>query len=138
MCPYCGASSGPGAAVGGKAGSSWGWKQTAIVLVVALGAANVWQGMNREVGPDPEQEALHSPEEAVQRCRVAIDSAFAARDPEIVGPLEAEYLQGGEYEVTGTLDVLNGRARARQAVLCELQFTAETGWRVEHLESGSG
>ena len=106
--------------------------------MAALAAANVWQGMSRDVGPDPEQEALHSPEEAAQRCRVAIDSAFADREPEIVSRLEVEYLQGGEYEVTGTLDVLNGRARARQAVLCELQFTAEAGWRVEHLESGSG
>jgi len=109
-----------------------------MVLVVVLGVVNVWQTTSREVGPDPELEALHSPEEAAQRCRVAIDSVFAIQSPSIVSPLETDYLQGGEYAITGTVELLDGGRRIRRGTVCELQFRAETGWRVEHVALDPG
>ena len=102
-----------------------------MVAVVVLVALNLWAAATREVGPDPEVEALHSEEEAVRVCREAVESRLAARNPSIVGPGRPEYLQGGEYEVRLAIELQDGRRRTRDEVLCQLQFTAETGWIVE-------
>ena len=103
----------------------------AVFLVVAvLVGLNIRQATSRAVGPDPELEALHSPQEALQVCRVALDSQLLGQDPEIVRPLQVEYFQGGEYEVTGTVDVRVGGRRVRRDALCELQFRPESGWTV--------
>ncbi len=102
-----------------------------MVAVVVLVALNLWATATREVGPDPEVEALHSEEEAVRVCREAVESRLAARNPSIVGPGGPEYLQGGEYEVRLAVELQDGRRRTRDEVLCQLQFTAETGWIVE-------
>ena len=103
----------------------------ALVAVVVLVALNVWFVATREVGPDPEVEALHSEEEAVGVCREAVESRFAARNPSIVGLGRTEYLQGGEYDVRLEVELRDGTRRTRDEVLCQLQFTAETGWIVE-------
>ena len=128
-CPHCGAlSKGP---LGLPWGYSRGWMKKAMVAVVVLVALNLWAAATREVGPDPEVEALHSEEEAVRVCREAVESRLAARNPSIVGPGRPEYLQGGEYEVRLAIELQDGRRRTRDEVLCQLQFTAETGWIVE-------
>ena len=86
--------------------------------------------MTREVGPDPEVEALHSEEDAVRVCAEAVESRLTARNPAVVGG-RPEYLQGGEYEVRLQVELRDGTRRARSDVLCEVQFRAETGWTVE-------
>ena len=128
-CPHCGAlSKGP---LGLPWGYSRGWMKKAMVAVVVLVALNLWATATREVGPDPEVEALHSEEEAVRVCREAVESHLTARNPSIVGPGGPEYPQGGEYEVRLAVELQDGRRRTRDEVLCQLQFTAETGWIVE-------
>lgn len=115
---------------------AWGSKglvNKALILVVALVAVTIWQAGTRDVGPDPEEEALHSPQEASDQCRSAIESRFASQRPLIVGPLRAEYLQGGEYEVRGTLELVDGSRRARHDVLCVAQFEATEGWDAEEI-----
>ncbi len=136
-CPYCGARSvdptlAKAMSEGGK-GDSRGWMKKAGVAVAALVAANVWFALTREVGPDPEVEALHSEEDAVRVCREAVESRLAARNPSIVGPGRPEYLQGGEYEVRLAVELRDRARRTRNEVLCEVQFRAETGWTVEEM-----
>lgn len=102
-----------------------------MVAVAGLVALNVWVAVNRNVGPDPEVEALHSEQEAVRVCREEVESRFASRDPSVVGPGRPEYLQGGEYAVRLAVEFQGSAPRARGEVSCQLQFTAETGWIVE-------
>ncbi len=128
-CPHCGAlSKGP---LGLPGGYTRGWMKIALIVVGVLVALNLWATVTRDVGPDPEVEALHSEEEAVRVCREAVESRLAARNPSIVGFGRPEYLQGGEYEVRLAVELQDGRFRTRNEVLCQLQFTAETEWIVE-------
>ena len=53
------------------------------------------------------------------------------------GLLEVEYLQGGEYDVRGTVSVVEGISRVTRPVSCEAQFQRESGWTIEHVEVGS-
>ena len=108
-----------------------GGMKKALVAVVVLVALNLWFLSTREVGPDSEVEALHSEEEAVRVCSEAVESRFAARNASIVGLGRTEYLQGGEYEVQLAVELQDGTRRTSDQVLCQLQFTAETGWIVE-------
>ena len=108
-----------------------GWSKKAILAVAVLLAVNVWAAVTRETGPDPEVEALHSPEETGLFCAEAVESRMAAQNPSIMGPGRSEYLQGGEYKVRLPVELRDGAGRARNVVLCQLQFTAETGWIVE-------
>ena len=100
------------------------------LVVAGLVGLNIWQATTRSTGPDPALEALHSPEEAIQVCREALDSQLAGQAPKIVGPFQVEYLQGGEYEVTAPLDLKAGTSRRQWEALCELQFRPEAGWAV--------
>ena len=102
-----------------------------MVAVGVLLALNVWFTATREVGPDPSVEALHSEEDAVRICSEAVESRLAARNPSILGPGQPDYLQGGEYEVRLAVELQDGIRRTSDEVLCQLQFTAETGWIVE-------
>ncbi len=133
-CPYCGARSAPTLSKRMSGSGQWdspGWMKKAVVAVAVLVAFNLWFVATREVGPDPEVEALHSEEEAVRVCSEAVESRFAARNPSIGGLGRTEYLQGGEYEVRLAVELQGGAGRTRNQVLCQLQFTAETGWMVE-------
>ncbi len=103
----------------------------AIFALAVLVGLNLWRAATREAGPDPEVEALHSPEEAIRICRDAVQSQLAARDPSLVDPGRSEYLQGGEYDVRLVVELDDGNFRSTDAVLCQAQFTAETGWIVE-------
>ena len=139
-CPYCGVAStsqirskgwpGKGMSVSG------GWQGKAMVVLVVLVVVNVWRGATVEDGPDPEAEALHSEEEAVRVCREAVQSRFAAQGPSIVPPEQPEYLQGGEYEVRLVVELDDDGFRTGRVVLCQAQFTAETGWVVEDVSLG--
>ena len=64
----------------------------ALIAVVVLVALNFWFSATRDVGPDPEVEALHSEEAAVRVCGEAVESRFAARNPSITGLGQTEYL----------------------------------------------
>ncbi len=114
-----------------------GWMIKAIVGVAVLVTLHVWVVVTREVGPDQEVEALHSEEEAVRVCSEAVESRFTGRNPSIVGLGGTEYLQGGEYEVRLAVELQDGIRRARYEVLCEVQFSAETGWIVEDVSLDS-
>ena len=107
----------------------------AVVVLVVL---NVWRAATGDVGPDAEVEALHSEEEAVRVCRDAVESRLAARDPSIGGPGQPEYLQGGEYDVRLAVELDDGTLRTRNEVLCQVQFTSETGWIVEDVSLDPG
>lgn len=102
-----------------------------MVVVVALLALNVWATATREVGPDLEVEALHSEEDAVRVCREAIASRLAARRPSIVDSGRVDYLQGGEYVVRFVVELQGNAGLTGNLVVCQLQFTAATGWIVE-------
>ena len=110
-CPNCGFENIPDADANGKAGAGVGGSRArsggAILLVVMLAALNVWQARTDPSGPDPEEEALHSPAEALQECRGALEVQLSGGGGlrEIVSPFEVEYLHGGEYQVTATLHV---------------------------------
>ena len=117
----------------GLARSPKSFVDKAVILVVALVAIGIWQTVTSDVGPDPAEEALHSPQEATDQCRAAIESRFASQRPFIVGPLQAEYLQGGEYNVRGTLELADGSRRALHNVLCVAQFEATGGWDAEEI-----
>ncbi len=109
----------------------------AMAVVGVLVAVNIWIYVTRDDGPDPELEALHSEEEAVDVCREAVGSRLAARRPSIMGPGRPEYLQGGEYEVRFLVELQTGARRSEDEALCQLQFTAETGWIVEDVSLDS-
>ncbi len=109
----------------------------AMAVVSLLVAVNILIYMTRDDGPDPEVEALHSEEAAVDVCREAVGSRLAGRRPSIVGPGRPEYLQGGEYEVRLLVELQAGARRTEDDVLCQLQFTAETGWVVEDMSLAS-
>ena len=136
-CPNCGFENIPDADANGKAGAGVGGSRArsggAILLVVMLAALNVWQARTDPSGPDPEEEALHSPAEALQECRGALEAQLSGQGFEIASPFEVECLQGGEYEVTGPFDAEGGAGRVRREVLCELQFSAAAGWTVEQV-----
>lgn len=117
----------------GSAGGSKNFVGKAMILVVALVAMTIWEAVTRDVGPDPAEEALHSAQEATDQCRAAIESRFASQRPFIVGPLQAEYLQGGEYDVRGILELADGLRRARHDVLCVAQFEATGEWDTEEI-----
>ena len=102
----------------------------AVVVLVGL---NLWWARTRQVGPDPEVEALHSPQEATSQCQASIESRFASQSPSIVGLLHVKYLQGGEYEVRGSIEFRDGSRRVRHEVLCVAQFTATEGWDAEEI-----
>ncbi len=104
-----------------------------MVVIIALLAINVWAITTRDVGPDPEVEALHSEEEAVRVCTEALESRLAARNPNIVDSGQADYLQGGEYVVRFVVELGGTAGRTGNLVVCQLQFTPETGWLVEDL-----
>lgn len=116
---------------GGGLDSFRGWQGKALFVLFVLLVLNVWRGLTSDVGPDPEVEALHSQEEAIRICRDAVESRFAAQDPSIAGPGQSEYLQGGEYDVRLVVELDDGSFRIGNEVLCQVQFTAETGWIVE-------
>jgi len=117
-------------------GVSGGWQGKAMFVLVVLVVVNLWRGATTEDGPDPGAEALHSEEEAVRVCRDAVQSRFAARNPSIVPPEQPEYLQGGEYEVRLVVELDDDGFRTGEVVLCQVQFTAETGWIVEDVSLG--
>lgn len=136
-CPNCGFENIPDADANEKAGAGVGGSRAravgAIGLVVVLAGLNVWQARTTPSGPDPQEEALHSPAEALQECRGALEAQLSGGGFEIVSPFEVEYLQAGEYEVAATLQVEAEAERGRREVLCELQFTAAAGWTVEQI-----
>ncbi len=136
-CPNCGFENIPDADANEKAGAGVGGSRAravgAIGLVVVLAGLNVWQARTTPSGPDPQEEALHSPAEALQECRGALEAQLSGGGFEIVSPFEVEYLQGGEYEVAATLQVEAEAERGRREVLCELQFTAAAEWTVEQI-----
>ena len=115
-----------------------GWKKKAMVVIVTLLAINVWATRSREAGPDPEVEALHSEEEAIRVCSDAIESRLAGRNPNIVDSGRADYLQGGEYVVRFVVELRSNAGRTGNLVVCQLQFTAETGWIVEDVTVDAG
>ena len=117
--------------LGGRQGVSQGWQGKALLVLAVLVVLNVWRGATRDAGPDPEVETLHSGEEAIRICRDAVQSQLAARDPSLVDPGRSEYLQGGEYDVRLVVELDEGNFRSTNTVLCQAQFTAETGWIVE-------
>ncbi len=104
-----------------------------MILIVVLVAVIIWQAVASDVGPDPAEEALHSAQEAIAQCRAAIESRFASQRAVILGPLQAEYLQGGEYDVRGILELADGLRRPRHDVLCVAQFEATGGWDTEEI-----
>jgi len=53
-----------------------------------------------------------------------------------VPPEQPEYLQGGEYEVRLVVELDDDGFRTGEVVLCQVQFTAETGWIVEDVSLG--
>lgn len=110
----------------------------AMAVIAALLALNVWFTMTNEVGPDPEFEALHSEKDAIRICVEAVEARLAARSPSILGPGRPDYLGGGEYEVRLALELRNGAFGTRNEVVCQLQFTAETGWIVEDVSIDPG
>ena len=139
-CPSCGTENRRSSA-GKKKGGLFGSSRrvaAAYLAVAALVGMNLWQATRGTEGPDPELEALHSSQEAIQVCRVALDSQLLRQDPEIVRLLQVEYFQGGEYEVRATV-VLRSRNRRRQVqALCELQFEPETGWTARPIDLAEG
>ena len=140
-CPNCGTENSQPSVAGGKKSGLFSTPEriAAVYLVVAvLAGLNIWQATIRSSGPDPEQEALHSPQEALQECRVALRSQLSEQHPEVVGPLEVHYLQGGEYEVAATVDLRGGSRRVQRQALCELQFAPEDGWTVRPIDLSGG
>jgi hypothetical protein len=103
-----------------------------VFVIVVLAGLNVWLASKRVVGPDPALEALHSSAEAINQCQAAINARFASQRPN-VGLLAAEYLQGGEYEVRGSLRLRDGRREIRHEVVCVAQFDATGGWDAEEI-----
>ncbi len=117
-------------------GSGRGRRNT-LVLISVLVVVSVYAAMTRETGPPPELEALHSSEDAIGQCLAGIESRLSDLGVTIQGVLEAEYLQGGEYEVRGVVSVVEARVRVTRPVLCEAQFRPEGGWTIENVEVGS-
>ncbi len=132
LCPHCGAVI-PGSDESKGAGHG---RRYALVAVYALIVLNIYSVMTRETGPPPEIEALHSAQDAIRQCREDIESRLSDRCGKVQEPLEAEYLQGGEYEVRGTVTTMEGDGGATAPVLCEAQFRPELGWRIEYVEVG--
>ena len=108
-----------------------------LALIYALLVTSLYLNLGQETGPPPELEAMHSTDEAITRCREGIEFRLADRGGAEQASLEAEYLQGGEYTVRGTVSVTEGRSRVIMPVLCEAQFQPEDGWIIEHVEVGS-
>lgn len=130
-CPYCDAPR----AGSGLGLSRTGWKVLAFILALIM--IRAYSSLTRVSGPPPEIEALHSSEDAIRECREGIESRLLGQGGAVQGSLEAEYLQGGEYFVRGTVIVTEGRSRITMPVLCEAQFRPEGGWAIEHVELGS-
>ena len=121
----------------GRGDGSGHGRRNAFVLVFALAVVSVYSVMSRETGPPPELEALHSSEDAIKQCREGIELRLSDLGVTAQGVLEAEYLEGGEYEVRGGVSVVEARVRVTRPVLCEVQFRPEGGWTIEHVEVGS-
>ena len=121
-----------------KAETTWRPKRTGavILVIVVLVGANLWGAVTGGGGPDPAVEALHSPQEATSQCQASIESRFASQSPSIAGSLQVEYLQGGEYEVRGSLELRDGSRRVQHEVLCVAQFTVTEGWDAEEILLG--
>ena len=117
-------------------GSGRGGRYT-VVLISVFVVVSVYAAMTRETGPPPELEALHSSEDAIGQCLAGIESRLSDLGVTIQGVLEAEYLQGGEYEVRGVVSVVEARIRVTRPVLCEAQFRPDGGWTIENVEVGS-
>ena len=124
-------------AASGMDGGSGRGRRNALVLISVLVGVGVYSAMTRETGPPPELEALHSSEDAIRQCRDGIESRLSDLGVTVQGVLEAEYLQGGEYEVRGVVSVVEARVRVTRPVLCEAQFRPEGGWTIENVEVGS-
>jgi hypothetical protein len=107
-------------------------KKKMMIAVVVLVGLNLWLKSTRDIGPDPALEALHSSPEAIHQCQEAINARFASQRPN-VGLLAAEYLQGGEYEIRGSLRLRDGRREIRYEVVCVAQFDATGGWDAEEI-----
>ena len=140
-CPNCGTANVQESVEKRKKGglvSSRGRIVVVFLVLAILAGLNVWQATTRITGPDPQEEALHSPQEALRLCREALDLQLSEQDPEIVSELEVEYLQGGEYEVTATVDLRAETSRTRREALCELQFRPEAGWTVREIRLAEG
>ena len=75
-----------------------------------------------------EEAALAVVDELQLLAREEVESRWASQNPSIVGPGRPEYLQGGEYNVRLAVELQDGTVRAGREVLCQLQFTAATGW----------
>ena len=103
------------------------------VILVLLAASAVYN-LSRETGPSAEFEAMHSPEAAIAACRSGIETELSDQEAEAAGAMAAEYLGGGEYDVAGAVIVSERGVRIRAAVLCEVRFTREHGWRVRDVE----
>ena len=103
-------------------------------MVLTLAATSLYLRATQETGPPPELEATHSAEEAIAHCRSGIDATVADLGGSEPTSLEAEYLQGGEYAVRGTLSMAEGESSVTKPVLCEVQFRPESGWEIEHVE----
>ena len=108
-----------------------------MVVLVVIAAVTIRSASNPESGPPPELEAQHSAAEAMAACLDDIEVRYSAQSGRVVGLLEAEYLQGGEYVVSGEMSLVTDRRRATVSVRCEAQFRTEEGWIIEHVETGS-
>lgn len=108
-----------------------------LAVIVVLVAASAGYNLTRETGPPAEFEAMHSAEAAVEQCRYGIESELADREAWAVGPLNPEYLGGGEYEVRGPVTLSEGGRRHTADALCEVRFRSEGGWRVSDVELGA-
>lgn len=105
-------------------------------LMLILSAANIWQAATRDDGPDPESEGLHSPEAAEDFCRRAIADELADDQPRIREELLAEYLGGGEYEVSVMAELSRGGRRTWHPILCTAEYDQESGWQPAHVSVG--
>ena len=112
-------------------------RRNALVLIAVLVVVSVYSVMTRETGPPPELEALHSSEDAIGQCLPGIESRLSDLGVTVQGAPQAEYLGGGEYEVSGGVTVVEARVRVTRPVLCEAQFRPEGGWTIENVEVGS-
>jgi hypothetical protein len=114
-----------------------GRKGVVLVVLALIAAVSVSSALNQETGPPPELEAQHSAEEAIAACLDDLEVRYREQSGRVVGLLQAEYLQGGEYVVRGEMSLTTDRRRATVTVRCEPQFRVDDGWTIEHVETGS-
>lgn len=104
--------------------------------MVVLAVASVVYNTRRETGPPGDFEALHSPGAAIEECLRGVALELRDRVLEGGGALRAEHLGGGEYEVRGSVTLADAGGAATAAVLCEVVYEREGGWRVLDAEVG--